>query len=250
MAHTMVAWVESQDTSAALTQLAGLADQHITINGDNILVPEFAPNLGYVFASGSDITQAQISAPSLREGLLLDVSPLNDGSDEPLNPPAIDSRLPAGIRLVPSEGLRALAAEDAAGADYAYIVAMLFDKIDAVPPGEVMTIRATSATTLTANAWSLCTLTLSQQLEAGRYAIIGMRCEGATAIAARLVIPGSGFRPGCIAVDAAADLGDIMFRKGGLGNWGSFEHTFVPQVEVLATAADTAQTIHLDLVKL
>lgn len=247
--HTLVGYYESQDTSAVLTRMAALVDQHITVNGDDILVPDFASKLGWIWAAGSDITQAQISSPSLREKLLLDVMPLNDGADEPLDPPPIDIRMPSGIQLVPSEGLRALVAEDAAGADAEYILAMLFDSIDAVPPGEIMTVRATSATTVTANAWSLCVLTFSQQLEAGRYAVVGMRAEGATALAARLVFPGSGYRPGCLGTDTAADVGLKIFRHGALGSWGEFEHTFPPQVEMLCTAGDTAQVVWLDLVK-
>lgn len=250
MSHTLVGYYESQDTAGVLTRMAALVDQHITVQGDDILVPDFAPKLGYVFASGSDITQAQISSPSLREKLLLDVAPLNDGADEPLYPLPFDNRLPNGIELVPSEGLRALVAEDAAGADAEYVFALLYDAIDALPPGEIITVRTTSATTLTANAWSLCVLTFSQQLEAGRYALVGMRMEGATAIAARAVLPGSGFRPGCIATDAIADVGEKLFRKGELGVWGEFEHTFPPQIEVLATGADTAQVVWLDLIKI
>ncbi|MDD4985361.1 MAG: hypothetical protein PHQ43_06165 [Dehalococcoidales bacterium] len=247
MAFSLIGWYEALD-SAGLSDIAALVDQHVTTDGDDILVPSWAPNLIGVFAYGVSLTGAQISSPSLRKSLLLDVAPINIGA-EPVFPLPMVNRLDNPLALTPGEGLRAKCSEGGAGATVVGTLAFLQGEYEEPPGGEVFTVKATSATTLVAYQWHLCPLTLSQQLEAGRYAIVGMRAEAAGAIAARLVIPGSEFRPGVIACDAGGDDGAGLFREGRFGLFGEFEHTFIPQVEFLSASADTAETVFLDVVK-
>ena len=249
MSFSLVAWSESQDTAGVLTNVAAVADQHITTDGDDVLVPSFAPNLAGVFAIGATISQAQISSPTLRKGLLYDISPLNVGA-EPVNRPYLHERFRNPIALTPGEGLRALVAEGAAGAEQETVLVWLQSEFEEAPGGEILTVRATATATLTAYAWSLCSLTLSQQLEAGRYAIVGMKAVSAGAIAARLVIPGSEYRPGVVAADSEGDVSVNDQRYGIHGVFGEFEHTFPPQVEFFSVSADTAETVYLDLIKL
>lgn len=249
MAFTVAAYTQSQDTSGVLTNVAALADQHITTQGNDVVVPEWASKLAAVLAIGATISQAQITAPSLRAQSQLDVQPLNTNA-EPLSPTPWLPMWDKPRALIPGEGLEALVAETAAGAERETILAFLQGELQPVPDGPIESIRCTATATLTANAWSLATLTLSQQLRAGRYAIVGMRAESAGLLAARLVIPGSPFRPGCIGYDAAGDVENRLFRMGLLGqSWGEFEHRFVPQVEFLSISADTAETVWLDVVK-
>jgi hypothetical protein len=248
MMFSVVVWSESQDTSGALTTVAAVTDQHITYDGDDILVPSFAPNLVGVMGIGATISRCQISSPTLRRGLIYDVEPVNIAAG-PNDPPAWHNRFINPLPLTVGEGLRAFVAEGAAGAEQDSVVAFLEGDHTAAPSGQIQTVRATSATTLTAYAWSQCPLTLSQQLEAGTYEIVGMRAMSANAIAARLIMPGSQFRPGVIAVNDAEETGDTVFRYGNLGSFGQFEHTFVPSVEFFSGVADTAEVVHLDLIK-
>ena len=250
MGFSLVGWNESQDSSAGLTQVAALADQHVTTQGDDILVPDFAPNLAAVFAASAALTRAQLTSPSLRRHTQLDVAPIN-ASDEPVAPtpwmPFFQKPLPLEV----GEGLRALVTDSTGGASQSKVLVWLQGELVPIPEGVIQTIRCTATAALAAEAWTLLTLTLSQQLEAGRYAIVGMRAEAAGGIAARLVIPGSTYRPGCICYDAVGDVEDPLFRFGKMGqSWGEFEHLFVPQVEFLSTSADTAETVWLDVVKL
>lgn len=249
MAFSLVAWSESVDTGGVLTAINAVSDQHITTDGEDVLVPSFAPNLVGVFAIGATISQAQISSPSLRKGLLYDVSPLNVAA-EPDTRPYIHDRFKHPMPLTEGEGLRALVAEGAAGAEQETVFAFLEGEHQEAPSGVIMTVRATSATTLTPYEWSLCRLTLSQQLEAGRYAIVGMKAISAGALAARLVIPGSQFRPGVIAADTEGDVSIPQFRYGEKGTFGEFEHTFIPAVEFFSISADTAETVYLDIIKI
>lgn len=248
MAFSLVGWYESID-AATLTDIAALLDQHVTTDGDDILVPAWASNLIGVYAGGVSITGAQISSPTLRKSLILDVAPLNSNA-EPLFPLPFVNRLDSPIALTPGEGLRARVSEGGAGATANVVLAFLQGEREEASGGEIMTVKATSATTVVAYEWALCPLTLTQQLEAGRYELVGARVESAGAIAARFVLPGSEYRPGIIACDAIGDTDGGIFREGRFGKFGEFEHTFPPQMELLSASADTAEVVYLDVIKI
>ena len=248
MAFSLVGWSEEVD-SATLTDIQALLDQHVTTDGDDILVPAFASNIIGVFAFGSNIICAQISSPTLRKGLMLDVAPINESS-EPVFPLPFVNRLDRPIALTPGEGLRARVSEESSGATRVSVLVWLQGEYEEPPEGEIHTVKATSTTTLTPYEWTLCPLTLTQQLEAGRYALVGARVESATAIAARFVIPGSEYRPGVIACGSSVSKDNGIFREGRFGMFGEFEHTFIPQVEILSDTADTAEVVYLDIVKI
>jgi len=248
MSFTLVGYTELVD-SATLTEIAAMSDQHVTTSGDDVLIPEFAPKLGAVCAICSTISQAQFTAPSLRERSLIDIRPCNL-ANRPLGGRTLLAFWDKPIELEPGEGARALASETAAAATQITAFIWLMDEITPIPDGEIETIRATSNTTTKMYEWTLCQLTLTQQLRAGRYAIVGMRAESGNAVAARLVIPGSAYRPGTLAYYTSTMEQPAEFRMGGLGVWGEFDHTFIPQVEMLALAEDTSQNFWLDIIKI
>jgi len=246
MAFTTVGYYESQ-AADGLTLVAAMTDQHVNVSGDNIRVPGFASRLMLSYAAGINILNARIETPTLQAGFTPDLAPLNVGATEPITPAPIVSFLPNGLQLTPGEDMRVYV-DNADNAEPQYVFNWLYDKIDALPPGPINTVKATGATTAVANTWTICPLTFAQQLPAGRYAIAGLRVMGATCVAARLVIPGSPFRPGTLGNDLMSDMVSDIFRNGKLGNWGEFEHTYPPQIEIACTAADTAQTVFIDLV--
>jgi hypothetical protein len=126
----------------------------------------------------------------------------------------------------------------------------LMDKLEPLPAGNIFTVRATGTTTLVANAWTNGTLTFSQQLPEGDYAVVGMYAQSAGLQAARLVRPGYAWRPGCPGSDADGDVSPPRFRNGGLGTWLTFNHRNPPSVDYLSNVADTAETVNLDLIKI
>lgn len=88
MTHDMIAFYESVTGTAAFDNIAGLADAHVTVSGDNITMPWIIekgvpspPSIMYTMATitnASDLISAcQLSAPSLRGRTLLDVPALN-----------------------------------------------------------------------------------------------------------------------------------------------------------------------------
>ena len=249
MAFTLVGYYENVDTAGVLTQLNALSDQHITFDNKDILVPDWASNIIQAIPIGNNITQSRLSAPSLRQRSELDLYP-NGITTSGTVITGLMNRHERPVALTPGEGLRFSVAEKDAGAvDCIGLVWMEGERTPA-PNGEVETIKATSSTTTTQFVWTLCKLDLSQQLRAGKYAIVGLRVQSASVIAARLVIPGSAYRPGVLGVRNVYQIRDDVTSNMRLGNWGEFEHTFVPQLEVLTGTTDTSQTVYLDIVKI
>ena len=249
MAFSLVAWSEEIDTGGIPTNLTAVPDQHVTTDGYDVLVPSFAPNLAAVFGLGATMQDVQISSPTLRKSLIYDVSPVLSGTlmDSNAYP---HNRFMNPIALTPGEGLRALASETGAGAQRQNVFVWLQSEFEDAPGGEIFTVKTTSATTLSPYEWSLCKMTFTQQLEAGQYAVVGLHAASANGLVARLVMPGSEYRPGVICADGVNDFRIDPFRYGKVGLFGTFEHTFPPQVEFFASAADTAETVYFDLIKL
>lgn len=119
-----------------------------------------------------------------------------------------------------------------------------------VPQGDIFTMRGTGTTALGAGAWTLSTITWQDTLPAGKYAAIGLEYFGATAIAARLIFEEQWERPGVIGGGSNANNVSPIFRKGQMGLFGRFDANRMPSVECLANAADAAQEVYLDLVKI
>jgi len=246
MPFTLVAFTETQ-TSTALVNVAGLADPHVRVVGDDIYVPVALPNLAGCHFIGSTTTLAQLASPTLRRLANPDIEPI-DTATEPGSPPAVHDNFASPKALEGGEALNALMANSAAG--YTHVLVWFSDGPVTPVTGEIFTIRATNSSTLAAYAWTNGALTFSQTLPRGTYQIVGMRYQGAGALAARLVIPGYSWRPGCPGCDADADLDHPRFRKGQAGVWGEFSHDAPPTVDFLSVSADTAQVVHLDLIKI
>jgi len=257
MSFSIAAWYQSIDTGAALTAINALSDQHLTTSGTDVLVPTKTNKLVGTYALGADLTQAQFSTPSLRSKVLLDFETIETGATPTNGNLAVNNMFSTPVQLVSGEGARMYVINDGVAASNVYGAAWFGDGSREIPEGEIFTVKLTGSTTLTANAWTLVPLTASQQLPAGRYAIVGARFRSANAILGRLVISGESSRPGCVAENVATDLDgssfgkDVaLFRRGGCGVWGEFEHTYLPQAEFLASAADTAETVFLDLIQI
>lgn len=259
------------DTSLTLANVAGLADSHVTVTGDNIQIPPETRNLIAAYVQGGSRTaaetaildQARLEAPSMKP--YIDLAALTGlaataAAQVPLSPTPINNFLGKNVNFVGGENMQLKSAESVAGDDRC-VTALIWLGDGNYGLGnlinlEMKTVRATAAITATASAgaWGAGALTFEQQLEAGSYAVVGMKMFSATAIAGRLIFSNQGARPGCIGyATPATGVGAIenpMFRNGNLGVWGTFSHTSPPQLEMLAAAADTAEEVYLDVVKI
>lgn len=249
MAFTTIAYSESQDTAGVLTYVAGVQDQHVRVEGDNIIVPRGVNSLVAAFGIGATISLAQLESPSLRRVLLLDLAPLNVGA-EPISPNTVNPLWETPLTLDEDEALRALVAEAAAGAERESVLVWLADGALSPVGGDIYTVRATTTPAAAAYVWANSALTFVQSLPAGRYQVVGMRCEAADLIAARLVFVGGMLRPGVIGFDTASENTLEKFRRGGLGVWGEFEHNQPPTVDSFSVAGGVAINVWLDLIKI
>lgn len=248
MAQHLIVYAESADRSAGLINLAAIADQSVTVSGDNVKVPSATTKIAAVYCGDTAPELAQVQAPSMGENSELDVFPLNLGATEPLSPATYQDLRGHEPVLTPGENVQFLNKNGGATQGVAGI--FLSDGDYNIPSGVIETIAYTAAITCIAHTWVAGAITLSQQLKAGRYAVIGFTCVGATQIMDRLIFPGQAHRPGILGQDAVQDLQAKDFMNGGFGVLGEFEHDEPPQLECFATTTDSAETGVLQVIKI
>ena len=110
MAFTLIGYTESQD-SASLTNVAALADPHVRVVGDDIVVPSGLSYFGGVYAIGADITRAQLVSPSIRRRFPMEITPIEIAA-EPADPVKYNPFFSSPIALDEDEALNFQAAEN------------------------------------------------------------------------------------------------------------------------------------------
>lgn len=246
--YTTIGWTASQD-SAVMINLAAIPDPHVRVEGNNIIVPPAVPMLGVAWANGVNLDRAQFQSPSLRRVLNLEISPVNIGAAL-LSPLPLWKAYEHPIQLDPNEALSVVASESGAGATRQNVFACIFDKPVEPINGDIRSVRVTAATTLGAFGWTNASLTFDQSLPAGRYQMVGGRFRSASLLAWRAVFVGYTWRPGAPGWVTDAQVDPYLFRSGGLGVWGEFDHNLPPTIDFFASAADTSETGVLDLIKI
>lgn len=222
-----------------------------TPNSSNQEYPPVAFDLIWAASFGTNITTPRISTPTLREMGPHYIRPFNIATPFGSNF-AFDDISDHPLRLKALEGIDVQATSADAGVQAATV--LLGCRIGAkvpIPNGEYRRIRCTSATTLTANAWTTCPLTFVDTLPTGTYAVIGLQGFGATMYAARFSFPGpsNNWRPGVPMVQTIGQRVPAEQRYCDMGVFGYFNQASLPTIEVLGTAADVAQEFEIECVK-
>lgn len=245
----LAAWAQNVDLAGVLTAITAVQDPVLTTSGNDVRVPKALPAIiGAASALGNTTpSRAQITSPSLRAMVNLDIEPIIAGLvfgsfPEQLIHPA------SPIPVVPDESLNFNAQATGGAATLNYGLVWLADGAQPQVNGPIYTIRATSSCTLSSAAWVNGNLTFSQVLPAGSYQVVGMRARGTNLVAARLVFVGSIFRPGVGAVNALGNVDPWHFRYGNMGVFGQFDNTTPPTVDCLGVT-DSAQTYEFDIIK-
>jgi hypothetical protein len=264
MARTLIAFRSTAFSNTAYTNVSP-ASNDSTVNSDFTGKSTVVPSTNIVVAAygysstAADFTRYQILAPSIKTQPI-QIDQVDDQATSP-NDTADYTQFfdnGTGRQLVVGENLQVQAITSGSVTVIAGV--WLDDGIDTSVYGKVIPgVRATAATTLTAGVWTTCPLTFDNQLEAGTYAVCGMYAYSATGVFARVNISGAAYRMGVKMNVDNFGLGNDRWRLGRFGrrqiygniqSWGAFLSTNPPQVDVLAVAADTAETFVLDLVKL
>ena len=248
MFHT-AAWYESIDPGGVLTPIASVVDQSVFTSLDVVRVPTQMPNIvGQAALVGIlGAAAAQIQSPSLRAMVNIDIEPVVRGTVFG-NPPEVLFHPLSPIAVTADEPVTFAVNSDPALAEDHYGLVWFGDGPQVPVPGNIFSVAATSALTLSAGVWVNGTLTFSQTLPLGRYTVVGMRARGANLVAARLVFVGGAFRPGVPAVNAVGDLAPSIFRYGRHGAFGIFHSNTPPTVDALGIT-DTSQSYIFDLLQ-
>lgn len=238
--------------STANENVTASPDPAFTVNANGLYIAPMDMEVFAAKAMNDTITRARITSPSLRLLGLPEIFPLSQSATPTVaNATCLFGDATPMIRQNDEFGVEV--SNGASTVDTAFAALWLRRQRRPVPAGKRFTIRATSANTLVANAWTLGTLTLDQTPPVGDYAVIGMSCTCNDAFAARLVFPANtNFRPGvpCYYAITTFDLND-PFRGGKLGEWGRFHSVNIPQLEVFGVAAGAeTPAVILDLVAL
>lgn len=221
---------------AALAEVDAIADPHVRVSGNDIYVPALNKILG-VFAGGANLTDCRLQSPSLRRMVnqrITHVYPeaMPPGSWYGAFCPLWKER---ARTLDVAEALNAFAINGGATDEYVFV--WLMDKLEALPPGEMVSLKGEVTLTGVEGAWVNGAITFSQTLPAGRYALVGMRGRHDQCVAARCVFPDTTPRPGCIGSQKYYTPSIPDFRYGGLGSWGEFEHDAPPSIDICTAAA-------------
>lgn len=245
----LLAYTKASAGGVSLEDVPGVQDTWATLNGSSHYLLPQDMLVRAVYSLSPNITMEQISQPKLRAIALPSPVPFDVGT-APTSIPAIDWCFPPYFKLGATDELAILQSDNAGGAIQKYAFLVLQDQdVRNLPQNNIITLHATASITLGNKVWGLGTFTLDQTIPYGQYAVVGMDVVGANLIAARLVFPAGGPRPGVIARTSQANKPSLRFRDGSLGVWGYFNSTALPSIELFGNAAPTTQDIWIDVIK-
>lgn len=241
MPSDILAFYETQAANG-LTLCAAVADPLFTVSGDNIRLRGI-PNtiIRRVQARNAHVVKAKIAVGE-------EVIPINiHGGGLQTITGALDPKTNLEINK-PVRGNTVLNGyiDNANNNEVnAILVELLYGAPKSFPRVVDHWILGTGAATLGAGAWTSTPLSYDSGLDgSGRYAIRCMAAWSAGAVAARLVLPDSQFRPGVFAGATAL----AAYRQ-----WLDDEYVFSgltpPNAEFLSTSADTAEYVLLGIVR-
>lgn len=244
--HTLAYRASITDVTA--TDVTPVTDG-LMLQQNGHFVPQYNYKLLYASYQAAGPTRGRIITPSFRQITIPCIRPVQASivaGDE--SNVGDYRRNPLTLRALEEVQFEALQTSGGA-AVVVSVQAWSREGIVAMPQGDIYTMRGTATATLTAGAWTIGAVTWQDTLPSGRYACVGLEYFGTTALAARLIFEEQWQRPGCIGGGAVGNNVHEMFRKGGLGVWGYFDANRMPSVEFLGNAADTAEEVYLDLIK-
>lgn len=226
------------------------SDAKLTISaGDFARVPDLYTKLIMYHAQGANITRARLIAPSMRTRGDIEILPI-DNAAEPTSNFRPQKQLDNPITLTPSEKLSAETINSGAAAIEQAVAYWLCDEVPTPIKGaEIFHVDFSVTFTTTLRVWRDTAINLGRALEAGKYAVVGMRAQGATLLYARLIFSDDASRPMVIGYDSDQDIEDPIFRNGMLGEFGRFKEDAPPRLEVFCDAADTSFEGILDIIK-
>src|SRR5258708_19317441 len=202
MAFHTVVFTSSNGTSGATTfiQTNFKADAIGPTLNNGPQVPKQLNKIGFLAGLGVSMTNFRAQTPAFLPFPWPSFAPVNRGTAFE-SPPRMWDLVKNPRLMNPTDELDIFSCQNSGGAEVEYVFVSLFDGVISPPPGgRYFTVHGVGSTTVTAGAFTLCSLTFDQAIPAGYYAVIGARAFGATMSAFRL-----------------APAMEPLWRPGGIG---------------------------------
>ncbi|NIQ91312.1 MAG: hypothetical protein GWN93_20810 [Deltaproteobacteria bacterium] len=249
---TTIAYQEAGVGAAGTTNVAGVPDQHVRVDGDLIYMSDLNQVVGQYLAGSTLLTAGYLASPSLRRLANIDIYPI-EIAIEPTNDECVNIHPESPLSLEKNEGLECIytVSADASG-DRICCGVLLADGAIAPVNGEIFHARFTATlAAATSGQWNNTEITFDQTLPVGRYQLVGAWVMNADGMLFRFVPVGEANRPGGVCVTAYNANSHHLQRNGGLGVWCEFDQITPPSIEVLTseTATATAVVGVMDLIK-
>ncbi len=250
----MGGFAETLDAAGAFANLTALQDDRLFSQGDDLRVPSM--NEVILLAGGADSTVAsriRLDSPTLDELVRFEIAPHNttSGDAEPGTPHVITDLRENPLHLGEDELLQCQVLSNGAATLHWALLWFSDGPVRPISGQRMFTARLTGTATLVVDVFTDVVLILDENLPPGTYQIVGARFESAGCVAGRVVIrTRDQARPGALGTDLVSDLDSPIFRYGKLGIWGEFPFTQLPAAEFLSAVADTAEIVHLDLIRI
>jgi hypothetical protein len=230
------------------TAIAGVADNILSKSPSGAFLAPMGARIVAGVAGGINASRARINTPVLRSVGLPYIAPLNLTVAAP-SPPNVANYGPMGPAPAGADEISVESTHTDAAPQIQFAMLWLrFGRRESTA-GQVYRIRGTAAITGVIGSWASGAITLDQTLPAGIYQIQGMDAFGTNLMGARLIFPGGGWRPGVLARNAVGSVPHPLFFSGELGVFGEFDSVAIPQLEIYVEAANSAQEVYLDMVR-
>lgn len=246
MPHHTVAWFESIN-NVTNEPVAAVVDDIIPITNSNF-IPYRDYDLIALQCGSATATRARLNSGTIRQVNPSYIRPINL-SLLPGTNPNVMMMFDNPFRIKAHEELALEASGAAGGAENFHGVGWFSTGLRPAPQGRIYRMRWTHATTVTANAWSTCTLTFETGLPAGKYAVVGSDYFGTTGIAHRWIFDGQVERPGTMSYATAGLRHPYHLEQNLISTWGEFFTYSLPRLQAFCNAADTSGEGYMNVVQ-
>jgi hypothetical protein len=245
----LAAFRGSVPTGTTNTAIAGVLDNILARSSANAFLAPKGSRICLSTAGGVNASRARINTPALRAVGLPYIAPIGTGVTA-LSPPNLADYGDFGPLPAEADEISVESTHSDAGAQIQWALMWLKFGRKEPQPGMKYRLRGTSTITGVVGSWASGAITLDQTLPSGIYQIQGMDAFGTNLLGARLIFTGGGWRPGVLARNTVSSVPSPSFLDERLGVYGEFDSVTIPQLEVYVEAANSAQEIYLDVVRI
>lgn len=243
----LCAYSSSIANTGSNNQVSAVNDAILTILSNNFVVPKKA-EVVMVAGFGANMTRLRLNTPKFRNPGLPSVVPINASATVPSPTNAyINNEYPFVVD--PVDQIQMESTNGGGGAEQHWVVMLLRFARQMIPPAPVFRLRGTAAITAVANSWANGAITMDQALPQGHYVVTNMDVVGTNLIGARLIFPGSSFRPGTVCRNSVGGFNHPALQNPTFGVLGDFDNINLPNLEIFAAGANSAQEVFLDLIR-